>query len=137
MNYLPATLLALVVAAPALKETDRPLLGQWVCTARTYNGQVGDPDPCVWEFAAGGKLLRRLKDDEPAEWRYIADPAKTPASINLSSGEEDVQAIYRVVGETLTVCYSHTAAERPTVFDSPKGAHLVLLTFKRPAAAKR
>jgi uncharacterized protein (TIGR03067 family) len=137
MGCYSVTFLAFVVAAPALVESTRPLIGQWVCTARTYNGEASDLDPCAWEFAAGGKLIRRIKDREPAEWRFTADPAKSPPRIDWTDGEDPVAAIYKVDGDTLTLCYCHTAADRPTRFDSPKGAHLVLLTFKRAKPAER
>jgi uncharacterized protein (TIGR03067 family) len=130
---LPSTVLTFVVAAPALPESARPLLGQWTCIARTYNGRAGDLDPCGWEFAAGGKLLSRRDGYEPAEWRYTA----APAHLDWVAGEEEVRAIYRLDGDTLTVCYSHRAPDRPTRFDSPTGAHLVLLTFKRAKPAER
>jgi uncharacterized protein (TIGR03067 family) len=88
----------------------------------------------VWEFAPGGKLLRRLGDREPAEWRYAADPAAAPARLDWTdpAGEDTVEGIYKVDGDVLTLCYSHNPADdRPTKFESPTGSRLVVLTFKR------
>jgi uncharacterized protein (TIGR03067 family) len=137
MGCYSVAFLALVVAAPALSESVKPLIGRWVCTARTYNGEASDLDPCTWEFAAGAKLIRRMTDRWPAEWRFTADPAKSPPQIDWKDGEDTVAAIYKVDGDTLTLCYCHTANDRPTRFDSPKGAHLVLLSFKRAKPAGR
>jgi uncharacterized protein (TIGR03067 family) len=132
MTCLPVTVLALVLGAPALKEPARPLLGQWVCTARTYNGRDSQLDPCMWEFAPGGKLYKRLRDLEPAELRYTADPAASPARLDLTDGEDTVEAIYKVTGDTLTLCFSNSRADdRPTRLESPGGSRLVLMTFKR------
>ncbi len=132
MTCLPFTVLALVVGAPALKESARPLLGQWACTARTYNGRAAQLDPCTWEFAPGGKLYKRLRDLEPAELRYTADPAASPARLDLADGEDMVEAIYKVAGDTLTLCFSSSRADdRPARFESANGSRLVLMTFKR------
>jgi uncharacterized protein (TIGR03067 family) len=139
VNCLQVTFLTLFAAAPALKESDRPLLGEWLCTPRAVPGEVGELDSCYsWEFKAGGKIVLRLKDYEPAEWRYTTDPAKNPAHIDWSDGEDTVPGIYKVEGDTLTICYSHNPAnDRPTRFESPKGTRLILLTFKRMNTMKR
>ncbi len=48
------------------------------------------------------------------------------------------RAIYKLDGDTLTVCVNGPDLERPTEFKSPEGTQVMLLTLKRrPTAADR
>jgi uncharacterized protein (TIGR03067 family) len=132
MSCVQVTVLTLIVAAPGLKESIRPLLGQWICTGKTFKGEAIDLPVYIWDFAAGGKLSLQLRDLDPAERRYLADPTKSPAHLDWTDGEDTIEAIYKVEGDMLTVCYSHDpSADRPSRFESPKGTRLILITFKR------
>ena len=136
VNMLSMSLFTLVLAttpgAPALPDSVRPLLGQWACTARTYEGQDSGIDPCVWEFEAGGRLRRRLDGSDPVERRFTAAPEKAPALLDWMEGQDTIKAIYKVDGDTLTICYSHDRRSgRPTRFELPRGNKLIVLTFKR------
>jgi uncharacterized protein (TIGR03067 family) len=131
VGCLAVTCLAVTVAAPAPKETLQPLLGHWACTARIYNGRPSDLDPCEWEFATRGKLVKRLGGYEPDQRRYAVDPTTTPGHLDLITEEETVEAIFRVEGDTLTICYCNTSNDRPNRFESPAGTNLILMTFRR------
>jgi uncharacterized protein (TIGR03067 family) len=124
-----------VVGAPALKGPAPPaLVGHWECTSLTVNGKAGPPDKCVWEFAPHGKLYRRYGDPPPVEHRYTTDPAKAPAHLDFTDrgGEDTIEAIYKVEGDTLTLCFSNlTGDDRPSRFESPAKSKLRLLTFRR------
>jgi uncharacterized protein (TIGR03067 family) len=68
---------------------------------------------------------------------YRNDPTTDPPTITLKfdaaeqDGPESV-GIYRVVGDTLTLCYSRTgSARRPTAFESPEGSGINLIILKR------
>jgi uncharacterized protein (TIGR03067 family) len=140
MKVLLAVTVAVVLLAgiarpaPALKESVPPLLGRWECTSLTVGGVAQAPDKCVWEFVVGGKLWRHYGDPPPAQHRYTTDPAKSPALLDWTDrdGEDTIEAIYKVEGNTLSVCFSNLAGDsRPDRFESPAKSNLRLLTFRR------
>jgi uncharacterized protein (TIGR03067 family) len=135
-SCLTVACLAWGAAAPNLKDSaPSELLGRWTCTARTHGGRAVDPDPCVWEFIVGGKLVKWLRDENRGERRYTVNATRGPLHLDWTEEEDPVEALFNVDGDTLTLCYSHDPNEsRPTRFESPKGSRMMMLTFKRVKA---
>jgi uncharacterized protein (TIGR03067 family) len=136
------TALALAVAAPGPKERPRkvadPLLGAWAVQT-TVEGGRPLPLPAggqAVEFRPDGRAVLRDGARPPEEAGYASDPKKDPPEIDITpppAGGHVVamSGIYKVEGDTLTVCVSPAAAGRPTKFESPAGQPVILMTFKR------
>jgi uncharacterized protein (TIGR03067 family) len=132
--------LALVVAAPATKETpakDPPtLVGEWAGATGLRGGKPDNPPPgTTLTFTADGKLLMKEGGDSKAEeGTYSADPKKAPAELDITPGGTEkaptIRGIYKVEGDTLTICLA-IGGERPTEFASPPGSENMLVTLKR------
>ena len=130
--------LAVVVGAPAKKDPpakDPPsLVGEWVGESGVHGGKPDNPPPgTTITFTRDGKLLlTEGKGGRTEEGTYKADPKKTPAELDLNppGKAEAILAIYRIEGDTLTLCFSH-GGERPTEFASPAGSRVMLVTCKR------
>lgn len=136
-------LLALSVAAPALK--DRPnkasdLTGEWVVESQVYNGRprpVGK-DPQRHVFAPDGTwTVTRGERKLSGNRAYRIDASTDPPTITLKydaaeqDGPESV-GIYKVTGNTLTLCYARPGSiRRPTAFESAPGSGINLIILKR------
>jgi len=140
---IPTLVLALTVAAPALK--DRPnkatdLTGEWVVESSVANGRPRPTgkEPQRYVFAADGTwTIYRGERKLYGNRAYRTDPAADPPAItlkyeaDLQDGSE-AQGIYRVNGDTLTLCYTRSGNGRPpTAFESLPGSGFSLIILKR------
>jgi uncharacterized protein (TIGR03067 family) len=138
--------LALALAAPGLKgppEKGRPLVGEWVAERATVAGAEQAGKVRVrYVFRADGTWAvygdgRRLPGESQT---YTVDARKSPPAIDLSGGgpgggrSPGVEGIYKVDGDTLTLCLALGGAGRPTAFESSADAPTMLIVFKRAKA---
>jgi uncharacterized protein (TIGR03067 family) len=70
---------------------------------------------------------------------YRSDPKASPPTIDLWYGPEAKPerahlGIFRLDGDTLTLCSAPPGTVRPTKFASPAGAELSLVTLRRSKA---
>lgn len=138
-------LLVLAIAAPAPKDggkapapTDHALVGEWVVESHVASGK---PLPRV------GKVERitisrdrwKVTKELEAESCLSLDPAKDPPEIDVwvPAQEEEARCrgIYKLDGDTLTVCYT-MGKDRPTKFESAPKSGVWLMTLKRVPAPK-
>lgn len=139
--------LAAVVAAPAPKEDPKKpatLVGEWV--VEKVEGVPKDrPMPkgeMGLRFTDDGRFL--VKDgtaDYKEQGTYKADPTKDPAEFDLIPPAmrkgEPIHGIYRVAGDTLTLCMPRKdGAARPTRFEPADDGSVMVLTLKRAKPKK-
>lgn len=137
MHTLPIIGLALALGAPALKEPGPPFpVGEWVLVEMTRDGKTYSLKDERWEFTRGGRFSVRRAGKESMAGEYTADPDKALPAIDLTRDDTITYlGIYKVEGETLTICANaYHRGNRPVKFDSPGGAQIMLLTFKRAKA---
>jgi uncharacterized protein (TIGR03067 family) len=133
-------LTALVVGAPALKDgpAKTPTIeGEWELTSRTIGGK---PDTIAGETSrfviSPGKWAIHNAKGAPNTWEMELDPMARPATITTYKIEGKNQrtvsliGIYKIEGETLTICYVFKG-DRPATFESPAGTDVRLMTLKR------
>jgi uncharacterized protein (TIGR03067 family) len=114
----------------------RGLEGTWRVTSLVY--QAG-PELPRWEWVdfhgevlTGGVHLRR-----PDRGWYRVNPDKRPMWIDYArflSGQKKgpvVRGIYRLRGDTLTLCFSRPGTKRPRSFTARPGSGKTLLVLKR------
>ena len=136
----PLLLAALAVGAPALKEPPAPppgIDGEWAIESRVIGGQ---PDPAFRPGrveVAGGRWTLPEPGGRPQEWVVDLDPAARPPAITLFRADDPgrqqppaMSGIYKVDGDTLTVCYVFEGP-RPAAFASPAGSKVRLMTLRR------
>jgi uncharacterized protein (TIGR03067 family) len=138
-----ATLLAMSLAAPALKDPPNKaadLAGEWVAESLVYSGRPRPQgkDPQRHVFAHDGTwTVYRGERKQPGDRAYRVDTTTDPPTITLKfdaaeqDGPESV-GIFKVVGNTLTLCYGRAGStRRPTAFESPPGSGINLIILKR------
>ncbi|HJZ93158.1 MAG TPA: TIGR03067 domain-containing protein [Gemmataceae bacterium] len=143
MNATVLAGLALVVSAPALKEPPKKpheLTGEWVMESTTVAGTTR-PAPggeLVYEFTKDEKwLIRRAEKELAAANRgYKADPKAETPTIDLMTDvtRPDVtrrEGIYKIEGDTLTICLANVKQPRPTRFESTAGDRNLIYVLKR------
>lgn len=135
--------LTVAVAAPAAKDPPKKeatIVGQWVGEKAVAGGkELPVPDGgIVFTFAADGVLsVTEQGPGKPDTGSYKVDPKKNPPEIDLippSTKKEPVmQGIYKLDGDTLTLCFRHgpPGTERPNEFESPAGSDVIVMTLKR------
>jgi uncharacterized protein (TIGR03067 family) len=135
--------LFLTIGAPGAKDPpskNPPIVGEWVGEKAVAGGKE-QPVPAGgihFTFMADGKLVVKEGAKEKSDTgTYKTDPKKDPAEIDIISPEEKkeptVQGIFKVDGDTLTLCFGRGKAgpARPTKFEAPEGSDAIVITLKR------
>jgi uncharacterized protein (TIGR03067 family) len=127
---------SLMVAAPGPKDAPKkesPLVGQWRLVRANGERPVGDQ---VETFAADGSCVIRTRiEDRESEERgqYTTNPATSPAEFdyvfNAAEGG-NIKGIYKVDGDTLTICYQTGKGERPKEFKAVRNV-IILFVYQR------
>ena len=139
MNSIVLAGAALLLGAPALKDPPaKPptIVGEWTVEASLLGGKDdglmtrAPIDRIIitserWivvrngQVSAGSEIAVDLKQDPPH--LDIGVTEKGPGS----------KAVFKLDGDTLTVCYVSGGADRPTKVESPLNSNVRLMTLKR------
>jgi uncharacterized protein (TIGR03067 family) len=132
---------ALAPAAPALKNkpaTTAPIFGEWFRVGHT---EAGAPVSVVNErhhqvFTSDGQW-QYWYGDRPATLNgngFVTDTKQNPPTIDISMGagaQAQYRGIYKVEGDTLTLCVVTGDKERPKTFESSADKVTTIWVFKR------
>jgi uncharacterized protein (TIGR03067 family) len=112
--------------------------GTWRVTSFVSDGAEAPPE-------VAGKMSRVVEGDHVV-WKRDGnsfagttvelDPARDPKALDVipDGGKlkgKRVLGIYKLDGDTLTICMAAPDQDRPTVFEAGKGSQRTLMTFKR------
>jgi uncharacterized protein (TIGR03067 family) len=136
MNALSAVGLALILTAPALKDSKPPpIVGVWEITSFHFNGKDRSATlNATWEFTADGRwLITTNGKDTPGDRRYKSDLSADPATVDLDAGPgtDPRLGIFRVDGDSMTLCIVSGRPQRPAGFDAPPGSANWLYALER------
>jgi uncharacterized protein (TIGR03067 family) len=118
--------------------------GTWIATSSTFDGQEA-PNDIV-------RSIKRIVTADHAVWerngkrfagtKVVLDPTGEPKTIDVipDGGQnrgERIPGIYRLAGDTLTICMAKAGQPRPKEFKAEKGSGWTLQTFHRePSSTK-
>jgi uncharacterized protein (TIGR03067 family) len=122
----------LALAAPRLKDPPKlalPIVGQW----QLVEMDGAKSDFMTIEYFADGTTARTDKNARPGfRWRYTTDASVAPARLDyLYDDKPPDLCIFKVDGNTLTVCYSLGDKARPKEFGQPRTRTLVFQRVKQ------
>lgn len=141
IRYMMALLILIVVAAPvgsAPKEDDAKLLeGEWLSkTYENYNGRQGASG--VWKLVFKDGKMGMTSGSEPPQpdSPVTLDSTRSPKQFDVAwksrKDSNPQQYIYKLDGDTLTICHAQPDQPRPTEFKGGKGQHCwVFMRMKR------
>jgi uncharacterized protein (TIGR03067 family) len=108
------------------------LEGTWVKISVVHNGATNEGDG-QWVFLGG--YMTSTSGDNTAEGRIQATPGKEQGEIDFipdGEGEKLSKGIFKIEGDTLTVCHDGLGkGTRPTEFDAKRGSDRVLTKLKK------
>ena len=140
MNTILLT--AFAISAPALKDPptkELNLAGEWIVESQVTNGiPLKSSVERKYIFSAEGtwtQTTSRTKVTPKLTRPYTIDDKNKPAAIDMKlsglAASTTYTGIVKIEGDTMTLCYSRKADERPTKFDSPEGSTVILIVLKR------
>jgi uncharacterized protein (TIGR03067 family) len=120
---------------PGKKPDAEAIQGEWKLAYFEEEGEVTSPDnfkALRWHFA-DGKMTIMSEGKAIVESKYTLDSTKAPAHLTSKTGDEVAAGIYKLEGDTLTICTAALAAntKRPKEFQARKGSGMLLVKFKR------
>ena len=125
---------ALALAAPQAKDPPKreapSVVGEWEGVSTTLDGRPFGLEPLPLTFA-DGKVTARERDGTVAvTGTYVLNRAKNPAEIDITWAGMIHKGIYKIDGDSLTICIVMLGLDRPTAFEKPGGRYLVTV-YKR------
>ena len=129
-SALLASVLSLSAPAPKDGAFDPAKLeGDWIAEKYVLGGQEDARSKGKVFRLAEGKFIR-VGSREQLD--YKLDTKSDPWRIDLATGKEEIAGIFKLDGDTLTICFPKGGkAERPTKFESPADTQIVLMILKR------
>jgi RNA polymerase sigma factor (sigma-70 family) len=114
------------------QEDEDKIQGTWVLVSAQKGGQDMVEEELKGRKLTftGGKMTVKKGDREEKTATYKLDPTKMPKEIDTADGDKRLRGIYKLDGDTLTLCVDE-GDERPAEFASPPGTPAELLVLKR------
>ena len=113
------------------------LQGTWVLVSHDQGGEKRDADANKKiTFTVKGDAITMMHGDQAQDGTFKLNETKKPKEIDLTVTEDGKTeahlGIYKLDGDTLTICKSHPPQDRPTEFASKEGEKWpAVFVFKR------
>jgi uncharacterized protein (TIGR03067 family) len=132
--------LLLVPAAPAQDEAKnkdlKALEGTWTVTSVERDGKEDKALSGATRVHSGTRYTLTPKNGTAVPGMFKIDPGQSPRTIDMTptAGRykgKTLLGIYKLEGDTLTICFAEPGKDRPTEFVSKPGTGWVLAVHQR------
>ncbi len=118
------------------KTDDDKIRGTWLLTSEESGGNTthteGKKITVTFAAEGKGKVKYGVGDRPDLDIAFQLDATRQPKEITVMANGETLSGIYKLDGDTLTVCIPQKdGVERPTEFGTKDGDRLVLIVLKR------
>jgi RNA polymerase sigma factor (sigma-70 family) len=121
--------------ALADKEADQKdeekIVGTWAVVSVEEGGHDEGIQEAWFIFGADGKVTFKATGKGEKGGTYKLDPAKKPKEVTVMMDEGTLKGIYKLDGDSLTICAGARGVERPTEFATKEGVRSALHVLKR------
>jgi uncharacterized protein (TIGR03067 family) len=124
--------------AEALRREVARHQGAWAVTSFVREGKASPKElvASIVRVVEGDHVVWKRDGKSFAGTAVALDPSKDPATIDVipdggPSRGERVLGIYKLDGDTLTICMADPGRDRPRAFEAPEGSKQTLMTFRR------
>lgn len=114
------------------------LKGTWTCVSGVIDGKpLPDETARQLRLVLTDDLYTTTRGDQTLfEGKYTLEPNTSPKRIDIRSEEgenagKSAQGIYKIEGDTHTICYTMPGHERPKDFASAVGSGAFLIVWKK------
>jgi uncharacterized protein (TIGR03067 family) len=138
LSLVAGLLLVGLADVPTKDQEQQKLQGTWTVTAHTAGGKKTAPkEIATWRvIVKGNEITARDGIDLLSAYVFRLDPSASPRAIDLDvtagpDKDRKVLGIYKLEGDTLTVCVPEPGKARPKEFASKEGSGHLLFVFQR------
>lgn len=132
-------IVGLITPAPqGAKQDVDALKGIWSCVSGVIDGKpIADETARQLRLVMTGDTYTTTRGDQTLfKGKYTLDPAASPKRIDIRSEEGEnagkpAQGIYKIDGDTHTICYTMPGRDRPQDFASAPGSGAFLVVWKK------
>ena len=132
-------LLCVTIRGEGVSNDLEKLAGGWTCVSATNDGKAVAEETVKklhLTVTKEGRYKTELGNQVLFDSTCKVDPARNPRHIDLIGTEcankgKAAQGIYKLDGDTLTICYTMPGQERPKAFESQAGSGATLVVWKR------
>jgi uncharacterized protein (TIGR03067 family) len=112
--------------------------GEWLVVSFERNGEVTAKEitDTIMRVVENDHVVWKREGKSFAGTSMVLDPNAEPPTIDLlpdggPARDKRVRGIYKLQGDTLTICVADPDSPRPLKFSAPKGSGHTLQTFRR------
>ena len=110
--------------------------GKWATASVTVDGEAEDAIMDRFLAIKGDKATFLDKNKETGTGSIKLDPGKSPAHLDFTYEDgpakgTTLKGIYKIEGDTMTLCLGGIGKDRPTEFASKPGSGTILIVQKR------
>jgi uncharacterized protein (TIGR03067 family) len=138
LSLLAALLAPADDKADALRREVARHQGTWAVTSFVRDGKASPKEltDSIVRVVEGDHVVWKRDGKRFAGTAVVLDPSKAPRTIDVlpdggPARGERVLGIYKLDGDTLTICMADAGQPRPLAFEAPNGSKQTLMTFRR------
>jgi uncharacterized protein (TIGR03067 family) len=117
--------------------------GTWRVVSSVREGKEAPQDVArsIERVVEGDRVVWKREGKNFAGTKVVLDPTRSPKTIDVipeggPNRDKRVLGIYKLEGDTLTICMAEPDKDRPKSFEAPEGSGFMLMKFERQKSEK-